>query len=209
MIFSEDEITRRLTQAFDPDQPPESPYAPHWAPTDPRPAAVLIPFTCRSDGWHLVFIRRTVHPNDRHAGQVAFPGGRCDPQDPDAVKAALREAQEEIGLHPKDVRILGRVRDMFTITSYRVTPIVGVMPWPYDLFPQPEEVSRIFTIPLNWIMDPANRIIQHRQFQHQGEPFPVIHFEPYDGEILWGASARITMLLLEALGVSKPEERYR
>ena len=208
MILTEAEIIQRLANSSELDQPPESPYAIRWTQNPPHPAAVLMPFLCTEQGWHLLFIRRTLHPKDRHGGQVAFPGGRCDPEDPGAVKAALREAHEEVGLAPEDVRILGRLRDMLTITNYRVTPIVGAIPWPYEMTPQPDEVSRIFSIPLEWLADPDNRQIQHHQFQHQGEPFPVIHFQPYDGEILWGASARMTILLLEALDLSKPEERY-
>ena len=209
MNLSEEEIIQRLAKSLDIGQLPESPYSTSWTQEPPQPAAVLMPFLCTEDGWHLLFIRRTLHPKDRHGGQVAFPGGRCDPEDPDAVKAALREAHEEVGLVPEDVRILGRLREMMTITNYRVNLIVGSIPWPYDVRPQPDEVSRIFTIPLEWLADPTNREIHRRKFEYQGEPFPVIHFQPYDGEILWGASARMTMLLLEALGLSKPEDRYK
>jgi 8-oxo-dGTP pyrophosphatase MutT (NUDIX family) len=208
-MLTEEEIRQRLNTYFDQEQEPESPYTKLWGDGGPRPAAVLIPFLCSQNGWELLFIRRSLHPKDRHGGQVAFPGGRCDPEDPNAIKAALREAHEEVGLNPKDVRILGRLRDMLTITNYRVTPIVGSIPWPYSLTPQPDEVSRIFSIPLKWIADPGNRDVQKRKIQHQGKPIPVIHFKPYDDEILWGASARMTMLLLEALGLSKAEERYR
>jgi len=209
MSFSEEEITQRLANSFELNQPPETPYTTAWTEDPPHPAAVLIPFLCTEDGWHLLFIRRTLHPKDRHGGQVAFPGGRCDPDDPDAITAALREAHEEVGLIPEDVKILGRLRDMMTITNYRVTPIVGAMPWPYTLHPQPDEVSRIFTIPLEWLADPENRQIENRQIQQLGKPIPVIHFQPYNGEVLWGASARITMLLLEAMNLSKPEDRYK
>lgn len=203
------DIARRLSASFDPDRPPESPYTNLWADGPPQPAAVLIPFFCSDNGWELLFIRRTLHPHDRHGGQVAYPGGRCDANDPDAVKAATREAHEEVGIHPRDVRILGQLQDMLTITNYCVTPIVGTFPWPYELKAQPEEVSRIFSIPLAWIANPDNHTVQKRNIQHQGKPIPVIHFKPYDGEILWGASARMTMLLLEAIGLSQPENRYR
>jgi len=208
MPLTEEEISQRINKYFDAEREPESPYTELWEDGGPRPAAVLVPFLCSQNGWELLFIRRSLHPKDRHGGQVAFPGGRCDPEDPNAIKAALREAHEEVGLNPEDVRILGRLRDMLTITNYRVTPIVGAMPWPYSLTPQPNEVSRIFTIPLDWIADPSNREVQKRQIQHQGKPIPVIHFKPYDNEVLWGASARMTMLLLESLGLSQPEDRY-
>jgi 8-oxo-dGTP pyrophosphatase MutT (NUDIX family) len=209
MIFTEEEIQQRLETALALNRPPESPYPMAWSDDPPQPAAVLMPFLCTEEGWQLLFIRRTLHPKDRHGGQVAFPGGRCDPEDPNAVRAALREAHEEVGLLPDDVRILGQLRDMMTITNYQVTPIVGAFPWPYQLTPQPEEVSRIFAIPLSWLADPANRLIEQRQIQQRGVPIPVIHFQPYDGEILWGASARMTMLLLEAMELSDPEARYK
>ncbi len=209
MNFSEEEIIQRLENALDSDKAPETPYTITWTEDPPQHAAVLMPFLCSEKGWQLLFIRRTQHPKDRHGGQVAFPGGRCDSDDPDAYKAALREAEEEVGLKPEDVRILGKLGDMLTVTNYQVTPVVGTFPWPYKLNPQPEEVSRIFSIPLEWLADPANRQTKYRRFLDQGDPFPVIYFQPYDGEILWGASARMTMLLLEALGLSTPEERYK
>jgi 8-oxo-dGTP pyrophosphatase MutT (NUDIX family) len=173
-----------------------------------RPAAVLIPFLKVENGWHLLFIRRTAIPKDRHSGQVAFPGGRCDPTDSTVEKAALREAQEEVGINPRDVHILGRVRDMLTITNYRVTPIVGTIPWPYNFIPQSDEVARIFSIPINWLADPGNHEVRMRGLQISGQDIPVIYFQKFDGELLWGASARITLLLLEALGLAVPEKRY-
>jgi 8-oxo-dGTP pyrophosphatase MutT (NUDIX family) len=207
-MLTEREIQKLLNQANQPELRPETPYPAGLLDTPTRPAAVLIPFLQKADGWHLLFIRRTVIPNDQHSGQVAFPGGRCNPDDPDAVQAALREAQEEVGLDPADVMILGRVQDMLTITNYRVTPVVGVIPWPYELIPQEDEVARIFTIPLNWLAEPANREIQMRGLQFLGQDVPVIFFKEYDGELLWGASARMTVLLLEALGFASPDGRY-
>jgi 8-oxo-dGTP pyrophosphatase MutT (NUDIX family) len=112
---------------------------------------------------------------------------------------ALREAKEEIGLAPEDVRLLGRMNDIITITGYRVTPIVGVIPWPYQFHPEPAEVGRVFTISLLWLADPANW--DERPVTPEGvfRPFPVIRYHSYDGEILWGASARITQDLLKTV----------
>ncbi|MBC8332504.1 MAG: CoA pyrophosphatase [Anaerolineae bacterium] len=208
MQLTQTQIAQRLANALDPSLPPENPYPQGLQTAPPTPAAVLIPLFCTEQGWHVLLIRRSLHPQDRHGGQVAFPGGRCDPNDPDIENAALREAHEEVGLRPQDIQILGRLRDMLTITNYRVTPIVGVMPWPYDVRPQPEEVSRIFSIPLVWLADPTNRYAQVRQIQQQGNSIPVIYFSDYAGEMLWGASARMMVLLLEALGLATPERRY-
>ena len=207
-MLTKTEIRTRLAAAYTPGQRPESPYPADMLDTNPQPAAVLIPFLAKEDGWHLLFIRRTVMPHDRHSGQVAYPGGRCDPMDPNTEAAALREAQEEVGVNPGDVQILGRVQDMLTITNYRVTPIVGVIPWLYDFIPQEDEVDRIFTIPLKWLADPQNYEVRMRGLQLLGRDVPVIYFKKYDGELLWGASARITILLLEALGLATPDSRY-
>jgi 8-oxo-dGTP pyrophosphatase MutT (NUDIX family) len=206
--LTETEIAARLKAAFNPNISPESPYPSNFLSDLPQPAAVLIPFLRKPDGWHLLFIRRTTHPEDRHGGQVAFPGGRCDAEDPDPESAAKREASEEVGLAPKDIRILGRLRDMLTITNYRVTPVVGSIPWPYELRPQPEEVARIFTISLDWLADPVHHRVEKREIKVLGDAVPVIYFDQYEGELLWGASARITLLLLEALELASPENRY-
>ena len=208
MNISETDIIDYLSTAFDSTLPPESPYSSELSDDKPCPAAVLIPLLRQAGEWDVLFIRRTVNEHDHHGGQVAFPGGQCDPGDPDAETAALREAFEETGINPADVRILGRLRDILTISNYRVTPVVGVIPWPYALRPQPEEVSRIFTIPLKWLADPANRDAEKRFWLYRGHPIPMIYFVPYDGETLWGASARITLLFLEALGLSLPGDRY-
>ncbi len=202
------EIQKRLALSYSPQGPPESPYPESSQDGNPLPAAVLIPLLEMEDGWHLLFIRRTVVLHDQHSGQVAFPGGRCDPDDQTAENTAIRESKEEVGINPRDVQIIGRVREMLTITNYIVTPIVGVIPWPYDFNPQEDEVARIFSIPLNWLVNPGHRYIQMRGQQIIGCEVPVIYFHKFDGELLWGASARITVLLLEALGLSVPEKRY-
>jgi len=199
------EIRHKLAAAYLPGQIPESPYPSDFFQTPLQPAAVLLPFFLRDGTWHLLFIRRTYNQHDRHRGQVAFPGGRLNPEDAGPEQGALREAWEETGLDPKDVTVLGRLRDMLTVTNYCVTPIIGVIPYPYNFVPQPEEVSRIFSIPLHWLADPANRETRARDLQVSGQQVPVIYYQPYDGETLWGASARITLMLLESLGLSQPD----
>ncbi len=116
---------------------------------------------------------------------------------------ALRETQEEIGLNQKDVRLLGRLNDYITITHYRVTPVVGVIPWPYLVRLEKAEVERIFTIPLTWLADSANWDEQPVTVDGFARPFPILKYHPYDGEILWGASARITHNFLAVLGLQK------
>jgi 8-oxo-dGTP pyrophosphatase MutT (NUDIX family) len=130
---------------------------------------------------------------------VAFPGGAFDRGDHDAVSTALREADEELGLHPTDVHVLGCLMDFITITGYRVTPVVAAIPWPYQLVPETKEVSRAFTIPLDWLADPIHHQERPRPLPSPYQPVSVIYFEPYDGETLWGASARFTLELINIL----------
>jgi 8-oxo-dGTP pyrophosphatase MutT (NUDIX family) len=178
----------------------EVPYPSELIQGEPRPAAVLIPLLRKENAWHVLFTRRT-DTLPEHSGQVAFPGGRSEPGDLNAEGTALREASEEIGLKPTDVKILGRLNEFITITNYRVTPVVGLIPWPFSLQLEKREVSRVFTIPLDWLADPANREEQLRPLPPPYAPVMVIYFHPYDNEILWGASARFTVTLLKILSL--------
>ncbi len=173
----------------------------------PKPAAVLLPLLRREGEWHLLYIRRSERKRDRHSGQVAFPGGRVEPEDRDIVHTALRETHEEVGIANEHVRLLGRLRPYHTITHYQVTPVVGVIPWPYPLQLQRSEVARTFTIPLRWLGDPRNYELRHRESSPQlplPEPrpeIPVVYYDEYDGETLWGATARMTLSFLHTVGV--------
>ena len=195
--LSEAEIARRL--AIQQAVPVDSPYPPGFLKDVLRPAAVLIPLLIKDGEWHVLYIRRTVNEQDPHGGQVAFPGGASDPGDSDVYTTALRESQEEIGVLPSDVRILGQLVDFVTVTSYQVTPVVGVIPWPYSLVLQANEVSRAFTIPLAWLADPANYEIKARALPTPFDSIQVIYYKLYDGETLWGASARFTLELVNLL----------
>ena len=163
-----------------------------------RQAGVLIPMVVIASEWHLLFTRRSDELTD-HRGQVAFPGGAAEPSDRSPHDTALRETFEEIGVHPQDVRILGQIDDYATISDFRITPVVGTFDWPYPLKIRTREVSRVFTIPLSWLAQPGNWKEQMYRTQ-VGEVHPVIFFEPYDGELLWGISARITVDFLRTLG---------
>ncbi len=195
--LTEQEISRRLVLTSGDEV--ENPYPHGFLSHPPRPAAVLIPLIRRDENWHVLYIRRTANSQDPHGGQVAFPGGAADRDDLNAEATALREANEELGLHTSDVRTLGRLIDFITITSYRVTPIVGVIPWPYPLKLETKEVSRAFTIPLTWLADPKNREERPRTLPGPFEPINVIYYKSYDGETLWGASARFTLELINVL----------
>ena len=147
--LSEAEIARRLAHARQIPGAldyPEREYIHELAPRPLRPAAVLIPLLRQAGEWRLLYTRR-VDGLPEHSGQVAFPGGRVDPGDPTPEAAALREAEEEIGLNPANVRILGRLGEYPTITAYCITPVVAAIDWPVPLHLQACEVSRFSTIP--------------------------------------------------------------
>jgi len=161
---------------------------------EPKCAAVLIPLARFDNEWHLLYTRRT-DKVETHKGQVSFPGGACDPGENTPEQTALREADEEVGIRPQDVRILGRLAPMITITSFRVTPVVGVVRWPYAFRVESAEVARVFTTPLAWLVDRSNRW----EFKMPGRKYGLIVYHPYDGELLWGATAIMTDNFMKAL----------
>lgn len=175
-------------------------YAEMYAGVQMKCAAVLIPLVWWKGEWHLVFTRRT-EAVELHKGQVSFPGGGCNADETTPEQTALREAEEEIGLKSGDVRLLGRLNEVLTITRYRVTPVAGVMPWPYEVRPEPAEVERVFTIPLLWLSERENWEEQLVTPAGVQRPFLVISYHAYDGEVLWGASARMTHNFLSVLGM--------
>lgn len=164
-------------------------------PTPPTLAAILVPLVFVENQWGLLFIRRSVS-NDPHSGQVAFPGGRMESEDSSPETTALREAQEEIGLLPDQVELLGSLPSLLTVTNYRIQPVVGIIPYPYPFQPSPNEVQKIFTIPLEWLANPQNYRIEERHLPPPVGKIPTIYYQPYQGEVLWGASAQIVHNLL-------------
>jgi len=161
-------------------------------------AAVLIPLYLQDGEWHVLYTRRT-EDLQAHRGQVSFPGGVLDPEDVDPQHAALREAQEEIGLQPADVKLLGQLDSLLTVTQFQIVPFVATIPWPYALLINPSEVARAFGVPLAWLSDPANLELRKRQPFVPGPEIDVYYFKPFQGEIIWGATARLTLQLLEVL----------
>ncbi len=160
-----------------------------------RRAAVLAPLQLIDKEWHLLLIRRSQRDSDRHSGQVAFPGGRVEPEDDSLTAAALREAEEEIGLSPTNVQVLTQLSDYTTVTEYLVTPVVGIVKQPFTPVLQAQEVSRLFSIPLTWL---ANTNNHERRLWNPTRP-KIVYFNEWDGEVLWGATAAMTLHLLDAL----------
>jgi 8-oxo-dGTP pyrophosphatase MutT (NUDIX family) len=191
------EISDRLVAGLVPH--PAFQEHPRLACEDPKPASVLIPMFRHLEAWHLLFIRRTEQEGDHHSGQVAFPGGGREPGDADAVATALREAQEEVGLDPEQVVLLGELRPMHTVSNFLVTPVVGEIPWPLELTPDPIEVARVFSIPLAWLGEPTNRRVQTWPSPDHPQARDVVFYDEFDQELLWGVSARITVDFLTVL----------
>jgi len=198
ITYSEDFITQKLQDAIQAAGPTSEGFSEVnlTEETQVKCAAVLVPLVWHEDEWHLLYTRRT-DKVESHKGQVSFPGGACDEGETTPEQTALREAEEEIGISPKDVKVLGRLANLITITYFRVTPVVGVVKWPNVFRVGENEVARVFTIPLGWLANPSNRW----QFERSDLKRALIAYHPYDGELLWGATARMTVDFLTILGI--------
>jgi 8-oxo-dGTP pyrophosphatase MutT (NUDIX family) len=194
-ILTEDDIQLRLRNQV----PPTYDVPSSFIEKQSRKAGVLIPFVRVEDDWHILFIRRSIIENDMHSGQVAFAGGKHEDQDEDLEATAKRETHEEIGVAPEDIRILGQLSPHHSISQFQITPVVGTLPWPYNLTLDSSEVSHTFTMPLNWLADQNNHEVRHRQLSQTKKPVPVVYYDKYDGELLWGATARMTLSLINTL----------
>lgn len=154
-----------------------------------RAASVLVPIVERAEGLTVLLTRRTAHLHD-HAGQISFPGGRAEPEDPTPEDTALREAEEEIGLAPGLVEVLGTVGHYVTVSGYRVTPVVGLLRPPLDLRKDEFEVAEIFEVPLSFLLDPANH---HRNSVVYNGWRRHYFAMPYREYYIWGATAGMLM----------------
>jgi 8-oxo-dGTP pyrophosphatase MutT (NUDIX family) len=159
---------------------------------DLMPAAVLVPLIFRAEPMVLL-TQRTEHLT-RHAGQVAFPGGRQDARDISLVETALRETQEETGIDPAFVTVAGYLDAYETGTGYAILPVVGLLSDGFALAPQDDEVAAIFEVPLAFLLDPANRLQQSREFQGRMRSF---YSYTYEGRYIWGATAAMLKNFVE------------
>jgi len=161
-----------------------------------RAAAVLVPIVDREAGPSLLLTVRTTHLK-AHAGQIAFPGGRLEPEDSGPVDTALRETEEEIGLSRSHVRPIGELDLYLTRTGFSVTPVVALIEPPFTLQPDPGEVAEIFEVPLAFVLDPLSRQIHQREDRGAVRHFYVY---PYGDYYIWGATAGMLNNLAEVLG---------
>lgn len=160
-----------------------------------RAAAVLVPLIDRPEGLHILFTHRNANLQN-HAGQISFPGGRMEPGDASASAAALRETDEEIGLPPASVEVIGRLDDYITGTGFVIAPIVGMIRPPYAVKLDPSEVDGVFEVPLAFILDPANHRRESRVFNGVERRF---HAMPYGDKYIWGATAAMLLNLYDLL----------
>lgn len=154
-------------------------------------AAVLIPIVLRESGPTILLTQRTAHLRD-HAGQVSFPGGRCEPDDASPVATALREAQEEVGLDPAQVEVIGQLPVYSTGTGFSVTPVVGLVTPPLNLKLDDFEVAEAFEPPLDFLLDVANH--QRHQIEIRGA-LREYWAMPWRGYYIWGATAGMLVSL--------------
>ena len=163
--------------------------------------AVLVPVVALAGEYGVVYTLRSEHlPN--HKGQVAFPGGKHSAaRDRDLLQTALREAHEEIGIVPADVEVLGRLDDVYTMaTDFVIAPYVGLLPADYSYRVNPGEVADVFTVRISDLADVGHHTTELREWQGARYPIEVITAGPHK---IWGATHRITMDLLERLGLAR------
>ena len=156
-----------------------------------RPAAVLVALVDRPEGLSVLLTKRSSGLR-HHPGQIAFPGGKVDPTDADVTAAALREAQEEVGLDPARVTVLGTLSSHETVTGFDVTPILAHVGSGFTPVCEAGEVEEAFFVPFAHVIDPAAYSIQRRQWLGQWRSFYAVPYGPY---YIWGATARMLRVL--------------
>ncbi len=158
-------------------------------------AAVLVPLYQKEGECHLLFTKRSDQVK-HHKGEISFPGGMVDEDDRELIHTALREAREEIGLKEKDVEIIGLLDDIVTVTEFIVTPIVGLLPYPYPFQVSKIEIDELIEVPLSALLKEDS--FSEREIFRMGRVEWVYAYQ-YQNHIIWGATARILKQLLDLI----------
>ena len=171
---------------------------------DLKPAAVLIPLFEKNGKTHILLTKRT-DLVEHHKHQICFPGGSFNFEDLDCMTTALRETQEEIGLAMDEIEILGELDHIVTVSHFRVCPYIGVIPYPYPFSLSTREVAKLIELPLDFIRQKAE--LKEGPFHFHGQMYLNLHVD-YQGDIIWGATARILRNFLNVLNgpIPSPEE---
>jgi 8-oxo-dGTP pyrophosphatase MutT (NUDIX family) len=163
---------------------------------DYRSAAVLAPLFFNNE-WNFLYTRRA-DSLEFHKGEVSFPGGGKESFDKDLIATSLRETNEELGIEPNKIHILGTLPEIPSKSKYIVTPVIGVLDWPVVITANTSEVSRVFSVPLKWLMDESNWS-EREIVLDEGIKIRTVIYNKYDGETLWGLTARITLSIINLI----------
>lgn len=200
-------LVARLRRALDPIDAPARPLRHGDSRIDGgalsggplKAAAVLAPLVLREDGPKLIFTRRADHLQ-AHPGQISFPGGGRKTGRESLARTALRETEEEVGIEPARISLLGRFDPYETVTGFRITPFVGLVAPGFVLRPDPGEVAEVFEAPFDFLMDPRNHKLEEMEFRGRLRRYYAM---PHKGRYIWGATAGMLKALSERLIASE------
>lgn len=161
------------------------------------PASVLIPIFEKDGSSHILFTKRTDKVS-HHKGQISFPGGKFDSTDENLEFTALRETFEEIGVQPKDVKLIGKINNMITNTNFIVSPYVGIIPHPYDFKVNPDEISELICVPVYHLLDKTYFRVQQREVF--GKMIDIYYYD-YQGHTIWGVTGKILFDFISLLDI--------
>lgn len=162
---------------------------------DLTPAAVLVPLFLQKGQYQILFTQRSMEVRE-HKGQIAFPGGMREPQDVDLQFTALRETEEELGIRPEGIEVLGELNELITPTGYHITPFVGIIPHPYEYRLNRQEIAGIIEVPLDHLLAPQNLRLERGEFFNAQTEMPYFQYKQH---VIWGATGRITRELVELI----------